>query len=259
MTSRQRIRTLTALGFCAPLVAAAAFGGATLASADSAPQQAVSAQQGAVSEVQLDARSGEPTDLLTTGSKDFAEPTDPTVSSKGVAKELYAAAANPDLSDSATCASGLDMDDPQSVTTCTVVGVSGEEETYYAYISPSSTAESDYWLYFAQDAPLSDAAATALNDGLNGTGVYPAFGEQDDVQQVLDPELAAERANFVLDGVGRDDMTVTDVDGDVDLAIPEPVRGTAVEDGSGREVGVTLLPIPTTGETPGLLVSIDGP
>lgn len=60
MTSRQRIRTLTALGFCAPLVAAAAFGGATLASADSAPQQAVSAQQGAVSEVQLDARSGEP-------------------------------------------------------------------------------------------------------------------------------------------------------------------------------------------------------
>lgn len=63
----------------------------------------------------------------------------------------------------------------------------------------------------------------------------------------------------MLDGVGRDDLTVTDVDGDVDLAIPEPVRGTAVEDGSGREVGVTLLPIPTTGETPGLLVSIDGP
>ena len=143
MTSRQRIRTLTALGFCAPLVAAAAFGGATLASADSAPQQAVSAQQGAVSEVQLDARSGEAHGSPHHGQQGIRRADGHYRVVEGVAKELYAAAANPDLSDSATCASGLDMDDPQSVTTCTVVGVSGEEETYYAYISPPARRAGD--------------------------------------------------------------------------------------------------------------------
>ncbi|MEO2095943.1 MAG: hypothetical protein ABGX90_02170, partial [Brachybacterium sp.] len=92
-----------------------------------------------------------------------------------------------------------------------------------------------------------------------GTGAYPVWGEEHEQPTSLSEDVAVARANFVLDGFGREDLTVTSVEGEVDLTSTTPVRGTAVEDGSGRTVGVTLLPIPTGGEAPAMMISIDGP
>ncbi|MGP9537068.1 hypothetical protein ACT3SP_03610 [Brachybacterium sp. AOP43-C2-M15] len=236
MHRRHQIRTLTAIGLSAPLLLGLGVGGIAPALAGS-----------------------EPTDLFTTGPRVFAAPTDTAVTAEEVADSLYEYAADPSLSDDAHCAEALDLEDTDAVTRCTVIGWSGEQETYYGYIAPAAAAGDDYWLYFSEGAPLPADAAAALNDGLNGTGAYPVFGEQDEQREVLAPELATERANFVLDGIGRDDLRVQEVAGDVDLTTATPVRGSAIEEGSGRTVGVTLLPIPTQGEAPAMLVSIDGP
>ena len=267
MTRRHQIRTLAALGLGAPLLVGLGIGGVTQAIAEPAnpavqPGQS-SVQEPAGTSGGDQASDGEeqdaPSDVFTTGSQEFDDPSDSTLTADGVAAQLYGYAADPRLSYAAHCADDLDMDSPGDVTTCTVTGWSGEEETYYAYIAPGAVPEADYWLYFSEDAPLPDEAADTLNDGINGTGVYPVWGEQQDQTVQLSPETAVERANFVLDGIGRDDLTVTSVEGEVDLTALTPVRGTATEEGSGRAVGVTLLPIPTEGEAPAMLVSIDGP
>ena len=267
MTRRHQIRTLAALGLGAPLLVGLGIGGVAQAIAEPASpaaQPGASSVQEPAARADADSASdGEeqaaPGDVFTTGSQEFDDPADSTVAADDVAEQLYDYAADPRLSDAAHCADGLDMDSPGDVTTCTVTGWSGEEETYYAYIAPGAVPDADYWLYFSEDAPLPDEAADTLNDGLNGTGVYPVWGEDQEQSTQLSAETAVERANVVLDGFGRDDLTVTSVEGEVDLTSLTPVRGTATEEGSGRSVGVTLLPIPTEGEAPAMLVSIDGP
>lgn len=267
MTRRHQVRTLAALGLSAPLLVGLGIGGFSQAVATTAvpPAQDVPAAVAAPAAgtgSEDDAAGKEaasPSDVFTTGSQEFPEDGRSAVTAQEVASQLYDHAADPNLSDEATCTDGLALDEPGAVTTCTVIGWSGEEETYYGYMAPAGVAEDDYWLYFSEDAPLPEEASAVLNDGLNGTGAYPVWGEEQQQPTQLSEDVAVERANFVLDGFGRDDLTVTSVEGEVDLTSLTPVRGTAVEAGSGRSVGVTLLPIPTEGESPALLVSIDGP
>lgn len=273
MTRRHQVRTLAALGLGAPLLVGLGIGGfsqavATTAAptaqdvpaAVSAPAERTGSQEDTAEE---DGAAGEanaaPSDVFTTGSQEFASADRSTITAEDVASQLYGYAADPSLSDEATCTDGLALDQPGAVTRCTVIGWSGEQETYYGYMAPAGVAEADYWLYFSKDAPLPEEAAATLNDGLNGTGAYPVWGEEQEQPTTLTEDVAVERANFVLDGFGREDLTVTSVEGEVDLTSTTPVRGTAVEDGSGRTVGVTLLPIPTDGEAPAMMISIDGP
>lgn len=257
MTRRHQIRTLAALGIGAPLLVGLGIGGVSQAIAD--PASSAAEVPAAAEAPAAPSDRTAPSDVFTTGSQEFADPADSSLSAEAVAEDLYGYAADPSLSDAAECTGGLDMDAPGDVSTCTVTGWSGEEETYYAYIAPGAVADADYWLYYSKDAPLPEDAVSTLNDGLNGTGAYPAWGEEQEQRTELTKDTAVERANFVLDGVGRDDLTVTSVEDEVDLTSLSPVRGTATEEGSGRTVGVTLLPIPTEGEAPGMLVSIDGP
>lgn len=257
MIRRHQIRTMTALGLCAPLLIGIGVGGTALASAQR-PEPTQAIRQGA-QDTEATPTAESPTDFFTTGSEDFPDPSLTAVPADEVAESLFEYAADPTLSAEASCGSGLDLEQNGESATCTVIGWSGEEETYYAYIAPAGVSEDDYWLYFTKDAPLPAETAAVLHDGHNGTGAYPVFGEQDEQLDLLDPSLAVERANFVLDGFGREDLTVTQVDGQIDLRVAEPVRGTAIEEGSGRTVGVTLLPIPTRGEAAALMVSIDGP
>ncbi|GAA1489522.1 hypothetical protein [Brachybacterium sacelli] len=255
MTRRHQIRTVTALGLAAPLLVGLSLGAGSVAGA----QPAAPTAPGTQAPTEVAHRGEHPTDLFTTGPQNFSELGESAVPSSSVAQEL-GDRVSPDSGDDASCDASLDVDDPTGVAACTVTGYSGTTETYYAYVASGAVADVDYELYFAKDTPLSSAARTALNDGSNGTGVYPVFDETDgDAPQVLEPSLAVDRANYVLDGIGRDDLTVRTVQEDVDLRVPEPVSGTAVEEVSGRTVGVTLLPITTQGEAPALLVSIDGP
>lgn len=259
MIRRHQIRTMTALGLSAPLLVGLGIGGITPALAGEDAPAAGAA--GTVATAPEEPGTGQqPTDLFTAGAHSFESPQETAVPASLLAQKLDEFEGDPERGSSAHCAEGLDLADTDAVAACTVTGIDGEESTFYAYLAPTAFAGEDYWIYFAKDAPLSEDAAEALNDGLNGTGAYPVFGEEDErTPSVLDPELAVERANFVVDGFGRDDVTVTDVEGEVDLTSVEPVRGTAVFDGSGREVGVTLLPVPSEGESPALMVSIDGP
>ena len=206
-----------------------------------------------------DQEQAAPSDVFTTGSLEFADPADSTVAADEVAEQLYDYAADPRLSDAAHCADGLDMDSPGDVTTCTVTGWSGEEEPTTRTSPPAPCRTPTTGCTSPRTPRFPDEAADTLNDGLNGTGVYPVWGEDQEQSTQLSAETAVERANVVLDGFGRDDLTVTSVEGEVDLTSLTPVRGTATEEGSGRSVGVTLLPIPTEGEAPAMLVSIDGP
>jgi hypothetical protein len=256
MTRRHQIRTLVALGISGPLLVGLGIGGVSQAIAD--PAASTGTESSAVG-TEATSDHSTPSDVFTTGSKEFADPSDTTLGAKEVAEDLYGYAADPSLSDAAECTSGLDMGEPGDIATCTVTGWSGAEETYYAYIAPGATADADYWLYYSEDAPLPKDAVSTLNDGLNGTGAYPAWGEEQEQRTHLTKKSAVERANFVLDGFGRDDLTVTSVESEMDLTSLTPVRGTATEEGSGRRVGVTLLPVPTEGEAPAMLVSIDGP
>jgi hypothetical protein len=291
MTRRHRIRTVAALGLGAPLLVGLGLVGCTQAVAEPSASvgreaPAAAAPAAAVAPAAADAPAAEgaapaeeaattertaggadaeeasdaaPSDVFTTGSKTFDERGQSTLGAEEVAASLQEHAGDPRQGDTARCTEGLDLDAPVAVTRCTVIGWSGEEETYYGYIAPAGVAEADYWLYFSEGAPLPEDAAAALNDGMNGTGAYPVWGEQDEQPTRLDATTAVERANAVLDGFGREDLTVTSVEGEVDLTSTTPVRGTAVEDGSGRTVGITLLPIPTEGEAPAMMVSIDGP
>jgi len=267
MTRRHQVRTLAALGLGAPLLVGLGIGGFSQAVATTAapPAQDVPAAVAAPAEGtgSEEDTAGEataaPSDVFTTGSQEFARADRSAITAEDVASQLYGYAADPSLSDEATCTDGLALDQPGAVTRCTVIGWSGEQETYYGYMAPAGVAEADYWLYFSKDAPLPEEAASTLNDGLNGTGAYPVWGEEQEQPTSLSEDVAVERANFVLDGFGREDLTVTSVGGEVDLTSTTPVRGTAVEDGSGRTVGVTLLPIPTGGEAPAMMISIDGP
>ena len=262
MTRRRPIRALTALGLSVPLLTGLTLAGGSLASAEPAPQPAAGAATEAPGEIE--SRTDTPTDLFTTGPEVFTPQEraagDTSVSASAIAERLGSRAGDPGAGDRADCAGSLDLYDVAGTVPCTVTGPDGAEETFYAYMSPAAVTDTDYALYFSQDAPLSTEAATALNDGLNGTGAYPVFDETDpDTPQVLDRTLAVERANYVLDGVGRDDLVVESVEAEVDLREAEPVSGTAVETASGRTLEVTLLPIPTDGEAPGMLVSIEGP
>lgn len=274
MMRRHPIRAVTALGLSAPLLVGLTLGGGSLASADPAVQPAAAEASGeALHEAPGEGsgegsgeadRTGGPTDVFTTGPEVFTPQQraagDTSVSARAIAERLRGRAGDPGAGDRADCAGGLDLYDVASTVACTVTGADRAEETFYAYMAPAAVADTDYALYFSQDAPLSAEAATALNDGLNGTGAYPVFDETDpDTPQVLDRTLAAERANYVLDGVGRDDLVVETVEAEVDLRETEPVSATAVETASGRTLEVTLLPIPTDGEAPGMLVSIEGP
>ena len=266
MTRRHPIRAVAALGLSAPLVMGLTLAGGTLASADPAPRPAAVAPGEAPHEAsgEADHRTDAPTDVFTTGPEVFTPQQradgDTSVSAAVLGERLGDRAGDPGAEDRADCAGGLDLNDAATAVPCTVTGADGAEETFYAYMAPAAVADTDYALYFSQGAPLSTEAATALNDGLNGTGAYPVFDETDpDTPRVLDRTLAAERANYVLDGVGRDDLVVESVAAEVDLREAEPVSGTAVETASGRSVEVTLLPIPTDGEAPGMLVSIEGP
>lgn len=260
MTRRHQIRAVTALGLSAPLLVGLSLGAGSLAGAETAVQTA----PGTAAPAEVVHRGEQPSDLFTTGPSTFSDEQtrhgESAVPSSTVAQQLAGRAAAPGTEDDAVCDASLDLDVPTGVATCTVTGRSGTTETYYAYIAPGAVADTDYELYFAQDVPLSPEAAMALNNGSNGTGVHPVFDETSgDTQQVLEPSLAAERANYVLEGIGREDLSARTVEGEVDLRVPEPVSGTAVEKASGRTVDVTVLPITTDGEAPALLVSIDGP
>jgi len=262
MARRHQIRTLAVLGLGAPLLVGLGIGGFSQAVAGTtapAIQEAPAATAPAAAGDAAEESAAAPSDVFTTGAQDFDRAGQSSLGADEVAAELYDRVADPTLSDAAQCTDGLDLDRPGAATTCTVIGWSGEKETYYGYMAPAGVAEDDYWLYFSKDAPLAEEAAAVLNDGHNGTGAYPAWGEEQEQPTQLSQDVAVERANFVLDGFGREDLTVTSVEGEVDLTSLAPVRGTATEKGSGRTVGVTLLPIPTEGEAPAMLVSIDGP
>lgn len=267
MTRRRPIRAVTALGLSAPLLLGLTLAGGSLASADPAPQPTAADASGEApheASGESDHRADAPTDVFTTGPENFTPQQradgDTSVSAAVLAERLGDRAGDPEAGDRADCAGSLDLSDAAAAVPCTVTGADGAEETFYAYMAPGAVSDTDYSLYFSQDAPLPTDAATALNDGRNGTGAYPVFDETDpDTPQVLDRTLAAERANYVLDGVGRDDLVVESVAAEVDLSEAEPVSATAVETTSGRTVEVTLLPIPTDGEAPGMLVSIEGP
>ena len=144
MTRRHQIRTLAALGLGAPLLVGLGIGGVTQAIAEPAnpavqPGQS-SVQEPAGTSGGDPASGGEeqdaPSDVFTTGSQEFDDPSDSTLTADGVAAQLYGYAADPRLSDAAHCADGLDMDSPGDVTTCTVKELFEETaEPFYAGIT----------------------------------------------------------------------------------------------------------------------------
>lgn len=263
MSRRHQIMSRTAMGLGVPLLLGLGMGGPALAAGGTTGPAAGSPPpvEAAPADGRTAGASGEKgaTDLFTAGADEFMDPEQTTITPEHLAYKLDEFEGDRDDVLSPTCEDGLDMADPQDVATCTVTGENGEETTFYAYLSPAASAEDDYGIYFARDGKLSEDAAEALNDGTNGTGAYPVGSEEESPVEVMDPETAVDQANYVLDGIGREDITVTDIEGEVDMTSLEPVRGTAVEEGSGREMGVTVLPVPSEGDETGLLVSIDGP
>lgn len=251
-------RTLTAAAVtaAAPVLAGLSFAAASFATAPQAPQVDPAPPAPATAQP-----APPPTQLIAAGAGTFAggglSGADRTVPGDEVEARLLEWISMPGEEMEAHCSGTLSLDRPGRRSVCTVTDEDGQRRTYYGYVSGSLPYGSDYQLFYAEDEPLSEAGAAALNGPRTEVVVHPVYDETD----TLKPDtLAAQQAvgvgNRILEMAGERELRIVSVVGPVDLTRPEPVEAVAEERSTGAVRIVQLLPVVMEGESPVLVVSV---
>lgn len=136
----------------------------------------------------------------------------------------------------------------------------GTVTEYWAYAAVDTRSNDDYNLIFAEGAPLPAETAWSINNGQNAIqGLHPLYGEQGGGGEggVLDPQKAAERANFGLEA-NESPYRVIDVEGTLNPVDPRtPVSATVRNEVTGETATARLVGFPIDGEGDALLVTVD--
>lgn len=254
----RRTAVATAFAVTAPVLAGLGFAAAALATAPAVsahlPTEPSAAETTDAAPV--------PTQLIAAGPGSFSPEqragSDRTVPRDLVEDRLTEWVALPDGPDDAFCTGTLSTERPGQFSTCSVTDASGQKQTYYGYVAESLAYGSDFQLFYAEGAPLSDEATAVLTDEAAAVIVYPVYDETSAVKpRALTSQQAVAAGNRILELAGQRDLRIVSVMDRVDLTSPEPVEAVAEDRATGAVRTVHLLPVVMEGESPVLVVSVE--